>query len=76
MNPSKVKKDSDQILEKTLSIAAEDALTQINNRQYITDLRQSGITYICKIGLAFSGKRLKINHEIEGVNPKNNPTLQ
>jgi len=72
----KGKKDDGQALEQALDGAAQDALRQINNRRYVTDLKQSGITQICKIGLAFCGKHLKVHHEMKAVHLTSNPTPQ
>lgn len=48
-----------------LLAAARNALTQIDIQCYDAALRQVGIQRICKIGVAFSGKHLEIQHEIE-----------
>jgi hypothetical protein len=48
-----------------LSKAAQKALEQINDRSYAAELKSKGIQSICKIGLAFDGKRVKIAYEIE-----------
>jgi hypothetical protein len=42
----------------TLDSAAAQALNQINERHYETELRQKNIQKILKIGLAFSGKEV------------------
>ena len=47
---------NDQALE-TLS---EEALQQINDIEYDTEMREEGITGILKLGIAFSGKNVKI----------------
>jgi hypothetical protein len=42
----------------TLQVVAEEALIQINNRNYETELRQKGVRSILKVGLAFEGKEV------------------
>ena len=66
----KVKKADDAALQETLNIAAKEALVQINSRHYLADVKQLGIKSVCKIGLAFSGKHLKADYEMEGVTHK------
>ena len=39
---------------------AEEALRQIETKEYITDLKTSGVSRITKYGIAFSGKYVKI----------------
>lgn len=72
----KAKKADDAALKETLNTAAKEALTQINSRHYLTDLKQLGIKSVCKIGLAFSGKHLKTEYEIEGAELKTNPSYR
>jgi hypothetical protein len=48
---------------KDLKLAAQDALNQINARQYKTTLRQKGITKILQLGLAFCGKQVELLSE-------------
>ena len=48
--------------EKLDTLSAE-ALNQINEKGYDTEMRAEGITDIIKFGIAFSGKRVKIRTE-------------
>lgn len=50
-------------LEKNLIKAAEGALEQIDQKNYLAIAKQKGCTDILKIALAFSGKRFKLCHE-------------
>jgi len=43
--------------KETLKIAAQNALKQIDDRQYETELHSRGITNIIKMGIAFQGKK-------------------
>ena len=67
----KIKKGEEgaKIMEKALLEAAKSALLQINSLCYIADLGQLGIANTCKIGLAFSGKHLKISYELANLSP-------
>ena len=40
-----------------------EALDQINDKGYDTEMREEGVTQIIKFGIAFSGKRVKIRTE-------------
>lgn len=51
---------SDKKLAVLLDQAAKQALAQIEERQYISDLQQRGLQKILKIGVAFAGKHLKV----------------
>lgn len=44
--------------EQNLNQAAEEALQQINDKNYEAELRQMGIKSILKLGLAFHGKKV------------------
>ena len=46
--------------EDELDLLAADALDQIEDKSYDTEMRAEGITNISKFGIAFSGKTLKI----------------
>lgn len=41
-------------------MAANEALLQINERNYDTELRNRGIKDIVKYGIAFAGKKVEI----------------
>ena len=62
------KKDNTEIEASLLMTAAKEAVTQINQRHYIADLAYLKFQRICKIGLAFCGKNLHIEYEIETLN--------
>lgn len=46
--------------ENALEILAEDALAQIDNMRYDTEMMEEGIENILKLGIAFSGKKVNI----------------
>ena len=46
--------------EKKLEASAADALSQIDRKQYETDMRDRGIQEIAKYGIAFAGKHVEI----------------
>ena len=46
--------------EKSLEDLSADALKQIDDRGYDAEMREDGITDIMKLGIAFSGKKVKI----------------
>ena len=46
--------------EKKLETSAADALSQIDRKQYETDMRDRGIQEIAKYGIAFAGKHVEI----------------
>jgi len=52
-------KDLEQ-LDISLEQAAQEALDQIDQKQYLAEVKKRGSTHILKIGLAFCGKRFKI----------------
>ena len=54
-------------IEKLLVIAAQAAVKQIDDREYVTELQRLGFKRVCKIGLAFRGKKLKIEHAITSL---------
>ena len=49
------------LLEKS----AQEALRQIDQKSYITKLKQRNLTHVLKIGLAFSGKQLCLVYNIK-----------
>ena len=49
--------------EKMLERFAEEALHQMENKRYDTEMREEGIGKILKFGIAFSGKKVKIMTE-------------
>ncbi len=52
-------------LDKVLVQTAQQALTQIQQQNYLSEARQRGRTNIIKIGLAFCGKHFEIQAERE-----------
>ena len=56
----KAKNETDEILEA----AAEDALKQINDRNYAGELRSRGINKIISLGIALRGKRTVIKEQL------------
>lgn len=46
--------------EEELERLAEEALKQINEKRYDSEMREEGIRSILKLGVAFSGKKIKI----------------
>lgn len=56
-------KSKNRLNEKELEVLAGKALDQINNRRYDLDMRNDGIENILKLGIAFSGKKVKIKWE-------------
>ena len=48
-----------------LETVAKSALAQIAAKQYATEMKQSGINHILKLGMAFKGKQLKILSAME-----------
>jgi len=50
--------------ERNLEAEANKGLSQINNSNYIAELKQRDINKICKMGIAFSRRTVKIVHEV------------
>ena len=44
----------------SLTDLAEEALTQIEDKAYFTDMKDRGTSEIVKYGIAFSGKRVEV----------------
>ena len=63
--PELPKQRTEEFMKMILNKGAQKALEQINNKNYISELKQRGITEknIVKIGLAFSGKKFRIVSE-------------
>ncbi len=49
--------------EKALDTLSSEALNQIDDKNYDSEMRENGITNILKLGIAFSGKNVKIQSE-------------
>ena len=58
------KKFSDEQMTDLLKQTAETALDQISQKVYCAEIEQRGLTRVLKIGLAFSGKKFCLVHEI------------
>ncbi|KKQ48258.1 MAG: hypothetical protein US69_C0029G0003 [candidate division TM6 bacterium GW2011_GWF2_38_10] len=56
----KLKKDP-----RTLEQVAQEALEQIDERQYTLPLKKQGITRIAKVGIAFEGKEVEVAFSVE-----------
>ncbi len=52
-------------IESKLENSAKEALLQINRQQYVTAMRQEGVTRFFKIGVSFYKKRVKLISESE-----------
>ena len=50
--------------DTALPVAAEQAIQQINQRQYAVELQNRGLQRILKMGLAFRGKKVFILSEL------------
>ena len=50
----------DKLSDSDLEAYAEDALQQIEDKRYDAELKELGIKQIFKLGIAFSGKRVRI----------------
>jgi hypothetical protein len=59
----RTEKISDDALDKMLTQAAQQALAQIKQQNYLSEAHQRGRTNILKIGLAFCGKHFQIQSE-------------
>ncbi len=49
--------------EEELKALSAEALNQINDKRYDTEMRSDGVESILKLGIAFSGKKVKIKTE-------------
>ena len=49
--------------DEELDALSAEALDQINDKGYDTEMREEGVTQIIKFGIAFSGKKVKIRTE-------------
>ena len=49
---------------KALNAKAEEAITQIKEKQYDAELKELGISKVYRIGIAFKGKNVKVKYEI------------
>jgi len=58
--PKTSKESSIETLESKLEQGAQEALSQINQKQYITEANHRGINNIIKIGIAFSGREFSL----------------
>ena len=49
--------------EEDLATIAQQALQQVKDKQYETELKQAGIQSVLKLGLAFKGKEVEVMSE-------------
>lgn len=49
--------------EEELNVLSAEALDQINDKRYDAEMRSDGVESILKLGIAFSGKKVKIKTE-------------
>jgi len=63
----KVLKDgiAEACIDTELEASAKEALAQIERRQYVTAMKQEGITHFFKIGGSFCKKRVKLLSDTE-----------
>lgn len=63
----KVLKDgiAEACIDTELEVSAKEALAQIERRQYVTAMKQEGITHFFKIGVSFYKKRVKLLSDTE-----------
>ena len=47
-----------ELSEEKLTALADEALNQIEDMEYDTEMKEEGIKKILKLGIAFSGKRV------------------
>ena len=52
-------------IDTELEASAKEALAQIERRQYVTAMKQEGITHFFKIGVSFYKKRVKLLSDTE-----------
>ena len=53
-------KSDKNLSDNKLDELSKEALDQIDDKQYDTEMREDGIKNILKLGIAFSGKKVKI----------------
>ena len=51
--------------QSDLSASAEEALNQIDDKHYDTDMKDRGIKEIVKYGIAFAGKNVEVKKRCE-----------
>lgn len=56
-------KSKTRLNEKELESLSIEALNQIDDKRYDLEMRSDGIENILKLGISFSGKRVKIKPE-------------
>lgn len=52
-------------IDSELEKSARDALAQIEKKQYVTAMKQNGVTHFFKVGVSFYKKHVKLMSEIE-----------
>ena len=56
---------AEERMEDELASSAKDALSQIEKKQYVTAMKQEGITRFFKLGISFHKKHVKLMSEME-----------
>lgn len=59
-------KIAEEKIKDALTQSAKDALKQIDQKQYITEMRREGVTQFMKIGVSFHKKQVEVAYEIVG----------
>ena len=54
------RKSDKDLNDEELDALSSEAIDQINEKGYDTEMREEGVTDIIKFGIAFSGKKVKI----------------
>ena len=53
-------KSEKDLNDKALESLAAEALQQIDDKRYDLEMKEEGVTSILKLGIAFSGKKVRI----------------
>jgi hypothetical protein len=57
-------KKVDHYDEETLEIACQQALKQIEEKEYAREIKEMGVSEVVGIGIGFEGKRIKLGHKM------------
>ena len=55
---------ADGKIKAALKQSADEALDQIDKKQYITEMRRNGVSQFMKIGVSFHKKQVEIAYEL------------
>lgn len=55
---------ADGRIKAALKQSADEALDQIDKKQYITEMRRNGVSQFMKIGVSFHKKQVEIAYEL------------